>query len=56
MLKTLCVSHDPLNAIIIKDRLTNEGIPAFVLNQQHATMDWFVINALGGVRVSVPHR
>ena len=43
-----------IDAHIVKGRLEAEGIPAFLSEDQHITMDWSLSLALGGVKVRVP--
>lgn len=54
MLISITKSDDYLSAIILKNRLELEGIPAFVFDQNYAAIDWSHINAIGSVRVMVP--
>ena len=42
-------------AHIVCGLLRSHGFEAAVEEANHAANDWFVVQALGGVRVSVPH-
>jgi hypothetical protein len=53
-LVTLKTFRDPWDAYLLRGRLEAEGIPAFVLNDQHVAVNWRISTALGGVRVQVP--
>tara|TARA_B100000989_G_scaffold297647_1_gene284132 strand:- start:339 stop:860 length:522 start_codon:yes stop_codon:yes gene_type:complete len=51
---TVSTSTNPIEAHIICGRLKAEGIPAFVIFQHHIWAEWWISNAIGGVRVQVP--
>ena len=42
-------------AHILRARLESEDIPAIVADEHLVTANWFLSNAVGGVRVRVPH-
>ena len=44
---------DPTEAHILRARLQVEGIPTFLVGDQHVQTDWTVAIALGGVRLQV---
>lgn len=54
MLVTVARTEMAPEAHILRGRLEAEGIPAFVEHEHHVTADWFVSNALGGVKLQVP--
>lgn len=54
MLVTVARTEMAPEAHILRGRLEAEGIPAFVQHEHHVTLDWFISNALGGVRLQVP--
>ena len=51
---TISTSTNPIEAQIIRGRLEAEGIPAFVIFEHHIWAEWWLSNAIGGVRVQVP--
>lgn len=51
---TVTTTTNPIEAHIIRGRLEAEGIPAFVLFEHHVWANWWMSQALGGVRVQVP--
>ena len=51
---TISTSTNPIGAQIIRGRLEAEGIPAFVIFEHHIWAEWWLSNAIGGVRVQVP--
>lgn len=53
MLATVAVFVNPLEAHIVRGRLETEGIPAFVTHEHHIWANWFISNALGGVKIQV---
>ena len=53
-LVTLKTYRDPWEAYCLRGRLEAEGVPAFILNDQHICTNWTASTALGGVRVQVP--
>jgi len=44
----------PTDAHIAAGRIESEGIPVFLLGINHASANWLLSNALGGIRVQVP--
>lgn len=50
---TVAAYREPHVAHLARLRLEAEGIPAFVLNENHVRLNWLYSNALGGVRVQV---
>jgi hypothetical protein len=44
----------PTDAHIAAGRLESEGIPVFLLGINHASVNWLLSNALGGIRLQVP--
>jgi hypothetical protein len=54
MLATVISTTDPVQAHIIRGRLQAEGLHPSVAFEHHIRMNWFISNALGGVRVQVP--
>ena len=44
----------PTDAHIAAGRLEAEGIPVFLLGINHASLNWLMSNALGGIRLQVP--
>ena len=44
----------PTEAHIAAGLLESEGIPVFLLGINHASMNWLIANALGGIQVQVP--
>ncbi|HWU71808.1 MAG TPA: DUF2007 domain-containing protein [Pseudoxanthomonas sp.] len=44
---------DPLEARIVLGRLSAEGIDAYVADEHQAINDWYMRQALGGVKVRV---
>ena len=54
MLVTVARTEMAPEAHILRGRLEAEGIPAFVQHEHHVTLDWFISNALGGVRLQMP--
>ncbi len=53
---TLRDNLDPAEAQILRARLEAEGIPAYLLGEQHVQIDWTASIALGGVRLQVRTR
>lgn len=45
---------DPIQAHILVGRLEAEGLQAFVAHEHHVWANWFMSNALQGVKVQVP--
>lgn len=46
----------PTDAHIAAGKLESEGIPVYLLGINHASANWLIANALGGIRLQVPHR
>lgn len=44
----------PTEAHIAAGRLESEGIPVYLLGINHASANWLLSNALGGIRLQVP--
>jgi len=44
----------PTDAHIAAGKLESEGIPVFLLGINHASANWLLSNALGGIRIQVP--
>jgi hypothetical protein len=44
----------PTDAHIAAGKLKSEGIPVFLLGINHASANWLISNALGGIRLQVP--
>ena len=44
----------PTEAHIAAGRLTSEGIPVNLLGINHASMNWLIAQAMGGIRLQVP--
>ncbi len=44
----------PTDAHIAAGRIESEGIPVFLLGINHASVNWLISNALGGIQVQVP--
>lgn len=44
----------PTDAHIAAGRLETEGIPVYLLGINHASANWLLSNALGGIRLQVP--
>lgn len=53
---TVAQCTDPLEAHILAGRLNAEGIPAFVAHEHHVWANWFMSQALQGVKVQVAAR
>ena len=53
-LVTVASYPDAIQAHLAKGLLESEGIPAFLLNEQHISLNWLVSNALGSVKLQVP--
>jgi hypothetical protein len=43
-----------MDAQLARMRLESEGVPAFVLWANQASVDWLISNAIGGIQVQVP--
>lgn len=50
---TITSYSEPLEAHIVKGRLEAEGVPAFIANEHHISVAWYLSNALGGVKIQV---
>jgi hypothetical protein len=46
----------PTDAYIAAGRLESEGIPVNLVGINHASVNWLITNALGGIRLQVPHK
>ena len=46
--------YHPTEAHIAAGRLGSEGIPVFLHGINHATANWLITTALGGIRLQVP--
>ena len=46
--------YHPIEAHIAAGRLKSEGIPVFLHGINHATANWLITTALGGIRLQVP--
>jgi hypothetical protein len=44
----------PTDAHIASGKLESEGIPVFLLGINHASANWLLSNALGGIQLQVP--
>lgn len=44
----------PTDAHIAAGRVESEGIPVYLLGINHASVNWLMSNALGGIRLQVP--
>lgn len=53
MFVTIASFLDPLEARIVLGRLSVEGIDAYVADEQQAINDWYMRQALGGVKIRV---
>ena len=53
-MKKVASFRDAYNAHFLRGSLEAEGIPAFVLDEQVATINWLYSEAIGGVKVHVP--
>ena len=50
---TITSYSEPIEAYIVKGRLEAEGIPAFIANEHHISLAWYLSHALGGVKIQV---
>ena len=46
--------YHPTDAHIAAGKLESEGIPVFLLGINHATANWLISTALGGIQLQVP--
>lgn len=53
MLVTVSSFRDPYEAHLLRGRLWAEGIYAFVSHEMHVANNWYLSNALSGVKVQV---
>jgi MYXO-CTERM domain-containing protein len=53
MFVTVASFLDPLEARIVHGRLTAEGIEAYLADEHQAINDWYMRQALGGVKLRV---
>lgn len=44
----------PTDAHIAAGRVESEGIPVYLLGINHASVNWLISNALGGIQLQVP--
>lgn len=51
---TVDLFFHPTDAHIAAGKLESEGIPVFLLGINHASANWLLSNALGGIRLQVP--
>lgn len=56
VLVTVARFSKPMDAHILRMRLEADGIPAVIADEHMVRVNWFLSNALGGVRVQVPSR
>ncbi len=56
ILVTVARFSKPMEAQILRMRLEADGIPAVIADENTIRVNWFLSNALGGVRVQVPSR
>lgn len=54
MLATFRTFRDPWEAHLFRTRLEADGIPSFVVFDQHVSVNWPLSTALGGVQVQIP--
>lgn len=45
--------EDPIFAHLARNRLEGEGLQVFLDGEHHVAMDWFISNAVGGVKLLV---
>lgn len=50
---TVATFTTPLQAELVRGRLEDDGVPAFVSDAEMVTVDWTTSNAIGGVKVKV---
>lgn len=55
MFITVASFLDPLEARIVHGRLSAEGIEAYLADEHQAINDWYMRQALGGVKLRVRH-
>lgn len=55
-MKTVASFREPHQAYIAKGRLEAEEIPAIVLDEHVAQINWMYSQAIGGVKVQVPEK
>lgn len=48
--------YHPIEAHIAAGLLKSEGIPVFLHGINHVSVDWLITNAIGGIRLQVPHK
>ena len=53
-MKQVASFRDSYQAHILKGVLETSGIPAFIHDEQLATINWMYSQAIGGVKVKVP--
>jgi hypothetical protein len=54
-LESVATAHDLPEALCLRSFLESQGIPTFINGLHHAQNDWWMIFALGGLDVRVPH-
>lgn len=54
MLATVISTTDAVQAHIIRGRLAVEGLHPSLAFEHHVWLNWFISNAIGGVRIQVP--
>lgn len=52
-MKTIATFSKPEEAHLLRMRLEDRGVPAYVIDENLIQADWFYSNAIGGVRVQV---
>jgi hypothetical protein len=52
-MRTLASFSQPVEAHLLRLRLENEGITAYLRDEHLVTFDWLYSNAVGGVKVDV---
>jgi len=52
-METVAVVYDLQEALLLKSVLEGHGIAAFIPDENMAQLNWFYVNALGGIRVQV---
>jgi len=50
---TIATFTGPLEAYIAKGRLESEGITTFIIHKHHIWAEWWLSNALGGIKLQV---
>lgn len=52
-MKTVAAFSQPIEAHLLRIRLEQEGIVAYLRDENLVTLDWLYSNAVGGVKVDV---